>query len=66
MNPSPWAALQAPKNPDPTTTHTDQESPPEEHPASPGPIPAPVPLHRGDMVTGWRDQGGEFTAFTPV
>jgi hypothetical protein len=65
MNPSPWAALLVPKTPEPTTTHGDQENPPEDQPASPGPIPGPITINREDMVIGWRDQGGEFTSFTP-
>lgn len=66
MNTSPWSALTASKKPGPTTTHADTDSLPEDQPASPGPIPAPLPIHREDMITGWRDQSGEFTAFTPI
>ncbi|MGO4238610.1 hypothetical protein [Pseudarthrobacter sp. YAF2] len=42
MNPSPWAALLAPKTPSPTTTHDNPETQPEGSPAAPGPISAPV------------------------
>lgn len=64
-NSSPWAALLPPQDPGPTTTQPGCETPAEDHTAAPGPIPGPVPLHRADLITGWRDRGGEFVRFTP-